>query len=778
MRCIKAKVYGIVQGVGFRPTVDIHAKKHNIRGSVCNKGPFVEIIAMASDEDIDNFLYDVEFNPPKRAVILKIDVEDINASEQYKEFSIIASKKVSGEIFVSPDIAICDECKNELYDKSNRRYLHPFINCTSCGPRLTILDGMPYDRIRTSMSEFPMCKECEFEYTHEQSRRYDAQPVCCNNCGPKVYILPKDAKLPVDVDSLDESLKDREAIIKVRRVIKDGGIAAIKGIGGFHLCCDATSDDAVRKLRRLKNRPAKPFAVMMRNIEAVLDKCVVNNEQRQILCGHQKPILILQKKENIDTNLSSYLAPDNPTLGVMLPYAPVQMLLFDYDDGVDMPDTLVMTSGNISGAPICRDDTDALMQIKDFCDVILSHNRLIRIRADDSVMDFLDDKPYMIRRSRGYAPLPFMSDIKSPDVLAVGGELKNSFCIGKGRLMYLSPYIGDMGDLRTIKALSESVNRMENLLEADPKIVACDMHPGYNTTMFAKELNLPIIEVQHHYAHILSCMAENEYYNKVIGISFDGTGYGTDKTIWGAEILISDLDGFIRAGHIKPFKQLGGDMSAKEGWRIAVSMIYSLYDKDKAKDIIKKLNLCDDDELKMQIMMYEKNINAITSTSGGRLFDAISAILGIRRISTFEGEASQTLTYRALQADKEPDMKADYSLIESLDNQVILNTDKLTDEIINRFLNGENKDTLAMLFHIRLSDMISKATKIISKREKIYTAALSGGVFQNKILTSMCKERLTKNNINVITHSMVPPNDGGIALGQALAAMRLLSKKE
>ena len=629
----RIRVYGIVQGVGFRPTVSRHAAERKVRGNVCNKGPYVEIYAQGPKEAVEGFLSDIRNRPPKRAAILKINVENVKNPESYAQFDIIESEKTKGEIFVSPDIAICEECKEEMFDPKNRRYLHPFINCTCCGPRLTILDSLPYDRERTSMKEFPMCPDCAEEYHDPKTRRYDAQPVCCNECGPEVYLIGRDER-------------GREAITYVRKTISEGGIAAIKGIGGFHLCCDASNEAAVSRLRLLKRRPMKPFAVMAKDLKAVTKACEMTEEQEKILDGHQKPILLLNKRKDAEI-LCPSVAPGNPKVGMMLPYAPVQLLLFQYDDGIEMPEFLVMTSGNTSGAPICRDDQEAEAELSGFCDCMLSHDRKIRIRADDSVMDFYEKKPYMIRRSRGYAPLPFM--VSTPyqgQVLAIGGELKNSFCIGVDNRFYPSPYVGDLEDLRTVKALRETIGRLETLLEVEPEIVCCDMHPRYNSVMVAEELGVPVLKVQHHYAHILSCMAENDCADQVIGVSFDGTGYGTDGTIWGGEILLSDRNGFERLGSVMPFLQPGGDTSSKEGWRIAVSLIYGLMgDREKAAEIIEKLELCTKQEANVQFTMADRRINTVISTSAGRLFDGVSAILGIRRKSTFEGEASMALEF-------------------------------------------------------------------------------------------------------------------------------------
>ena len=781
----KIRVYGIVQGVGFRPTVSRHAVKNDIHGSVCNKGPYVEIFAQGTKAQVDGFLEDLEKRPPKRAAILKINVEHLDNNPEFDGFEIIESEKTKGEIFVSPDIAICDECKEELYDPNNRRYLHPFINCTCCGPRLTILDALPYDRERTSMKEFPMCPECAEEYNNPESRRFDAQPVCCNDCGPEVYLIGRDER-------------GREAITYTRKVIASGGIAAIKGIGGFHLCCDATNETAVARLRELKRRPMKPFAIMARNMSAVRKECQVTEVQEEVLDGHQKPILLLERLDKADSQICPSVAPGNPKIGVMLPYAPVQLLIFDYDDGIQMPDYLVMTSGNTSGAPICRDDNDAIAELSHLCDCMLSHNRKIRIRADDSVMDYYKDKPYMIRRSRGYAPLPVM--VSAPwkgQVLAVGGELKNSFCIGVDGRFYLSPYVGDLEDLRTVNALRETIGRLETLLEVEPPVVVSDMHPRYNSTMIAEESGLSVIKVQHHYAHILSCMAENDCQEPVIGVSFDGTGYGMDGTIWGGEILLADYKAFQRFGCITPFLQIGGDASSREGWRIAVSMLYGqMKDRAAAMTMIEKLNLCSAQDAKVQMTMADRKINAVMSTSAGRLFDGVSAILGIRKASTFEGEASMALEFAAEAYEKKhqnavdlqnvmDEMRKQFPLAACIDNKesesteinkpeqvkAVLNTGALVKTIAEARLAGADTEKLAYFFHWILAEEIIAACQKARKESGRGTAALSGGVFQNQLLLKMVDEGLQKEGFKVLRHRLVPPNDGGIALGQAVYAM-------
>ena len=561
-------------------------------------------------------------------------------------------------------------------------------------------------------------------------------------------------------------------------MISDGKIVAIQGIGGFHLCCDATNEEAVQRLRTLKRRPAKPFAVMAKDEAVVKRECIVTPEQEAILTGHQKPILLLNKETG--GRLAPSIAPGNPKVGVMLPYAPVQLLIFQYDDGIKMPDILVMTSGNTSGAPICREDAEAVAELSHLCDAMLSHNRKIRIRADDTVMDFYKNEPYMIRRSRGYAPLPFMmsADWKG-QVLAVGGELKNTFCIGVDSRFYPSPYVGDLEDVRTVKALQETIHRFQTLLEVTPQAVVCDLHPKYNSTVVAEELGYPVLKVQHHYAHILSCMTENDCQEPVIGVAFDGTGYGTDGTVWGGEILLADYENFTRAGSIAPFLQIGGDISAKEGWRIAVSMIYGYTkDREQAWKMMENLGLCSEQESKVQFTMADRKLNAVVSTSVGRLFDAVSAILGFRRQSSFEGEASMALEFAAEAYEQKDHEQKQNEKIDPLvyeeDGHVILNTQLLVQRIVEAKLQGSDSDRLAYWFHKILAEQITAVcvdARNVSGRQK---AVLSGGVFQNRLLLRLTEERLTEEGFEVLRHRMVPPNDGGIAVGQAAYGMAQL----
>lgn len=849
----RVRLYGIVQGVGFRPAVSRRAREAGIRGTVANKGAYVEVMAQGKTAAVEGFISKIKNDPPVRASVIGTDVQEITDAPLYHDFSIVTSAESRGEIFISPDIAVCDECARELLDPANRRYLHPFINCTACGPRLTILDRLPYDRERTSMKKFPMCPACAAEYRNPASRRYDAQPVCCNACGPRVCLFEKSGK-----NIWKRTLEGGAAISRVREVVMRGGTAAVKGIGGFHLCCDATNEAAVMRLRKMKNRPAKPFAVMFRDAEAAEQACTITDEQMHILAGHQKPIVLLDRKETdgagaldhreentlrrTGTGLADAVAPGNPKVGAMLPYAPVQILLFHYPDGIRMTDALVMTSGNAGGAPICRDEDEALEELFPSADVILSNDRDIRIRCDDSVMDFYHGRPYMIRRSRGYSPLPVRISFEKKEhprcVLAVGGEIKNTFCVENGDLLYLSPYVGDLTDVRAAEAFRDAAQRFLLLLAAKPEAVISDTHPAYRSVRIAQEiaaeLCVPHLCVQHHYAHVLSCMAENDIPGPVLGVSFDGTGYGTDGSIWGGEILLADTRSFRRLASIMPFLQPGGDAGAKEGWRIAGAMIFGLF--DRPEDIMARLGICSGERARILTAQCRGRINTADSTSCGRLFDAAAAILGICLRSTYEGEAANRLMFAAegyarrkaardpaagrikagtdcrkaesagLFCGEKPD--ADGSVNETYPSvekggMIRIRTDLIIRELVMRKLDGEDTGFLAWLFHFRLACGIKEgvlrcressgpvprsdgaaagAGDAETGRRKIdfpggnagdggsvpRDICLTGGCFQNTLLLGMTETLLEDAGFRVFTHSLVPPNDGGISLGQAL----------
>jgi hydrogenase maturation protein HypF len=741
-----------VQGVGFRPFVKNLATGQNIRGSVCNKGPYVEIIAESGEPELAAFLRLLKQNAPARAAIMK--VEQFSEEPQGLDgFVILISGNDEGLSYVSPDIGICPDCMRELFDKTDRRYLHPFINCTACGPRLAILDSMPYDRERTSMAHFAMCGDCETEYTDSNDRRFHAQPVCCPQCGPKLYTLGTEI--------------GGDVIAAVREVIRQGGIAAVKGIGGFHLCCDARNGAAVARLRGLKKRPAKPFAVMAKNLPVATRECEIDSVEAGLLDSPMKPIVLLTKKAS--GLVCANAAPGNPKLGLMLPYAPVQLLLFDYPDGGAMTDCLVMTSGNASGAPICKDDETALSQLTPFCDIILSNDRAIRLRADDSVLTGYEGKPFMIRRSRGFAPLPFIAHRQAETpVFAAGGELKNAFCLASGDKLYLSPYVGDLTDLRSVAALDEARIRLSELLRITPRAAVCDLHPGYNSTAYTHSLGLPVLQVQHHFAHVAACMAENGLDGEMIGVAFDGTGYGTDGTVWGGEFLRVSFQGFERLGSLAPFPLQGGDLAAIQCWRPAVSLLNAACHGDtvRASKLALALGLCGETELSTVQAGLKNHVNCITSTSAGRLFDAVSALLAVKTVSTFEGEAAMALEFAVGEESAFP-----LETIVTAGKPFEIDIGSVIEYLVKERLAGAPAPLLAAQFHDAAAGMIAAGCKISRERTGLNRVALSGGCFQNLTLLALCEKKLQALGFEVYRHTQVPPNDGGIALGQAAIAI-------
>jgi hydrogenase maturation protein HypF len=608
--------------------------------------------------------------------------------------------------------------------------------------------------------------------------------VCCNDCGPSVYFLEKKD------DHFEKICADGDAITRTRKALIAGKIVAVKGIGGFHLYCDAFNEQAVAQLRRRKGRPAKPFAVMAASYEEAGKICDATGDfsgnasdrekytetVRSLLTGPKKPIVLMPKRES---TIALNVAPGNPTLGVMLPYAPLQLLLFSYPDGLDdqMPQVLVATSANRSGGVICRTEEDVEETLGNVCDGIISHDREILTRADDSVVDIFENEPYMIRRSRGYAPLPVTAD-HAGDVLAFGGELKNTFCIGKGNLMYPSSYIGDLSDLKSDKALEETVDRFLRMLDAKPSVIVCDKHPRYRSRALAEKYvkehgGTGLVGVQHHYAHVLSVMAENHYYDQVIGVAYDGTGYGDDGTIWGGEIFLCDIHGYERKASIAPFTFSGGDIASREGFRVALSMLFDKYSSDsEVCDIINSISLCDEKYVRPLRAMHDMGINSVQSTSCGRLFDAVSAVLGICRSQSFEGGASMGLEFAAERYLKKCELSRSFHIREnSSGGRSILPTDELFYRIVEERLNGRAAEELAYFFHEALASMTADAAVRLRDSSGCDTVALSGGCYQNRLLLRLTEDRLERYGFTVLRAHEIPPNDGGISLGQCMYGM-------
>jgi len=762
MKRYKITVSGRVQGVGFRPTVYRYALSEKLFGFVSNtaEGVFIEI--EGAEKSIKNFLRKLKLHPPQQSKITKIVVKKI-PPEFEKKFSIKKSTNRNGgktSLNISPDISICDDCLKELFDKNDRRYLYPFINCTNCGPRFTIIKDIPYDRKKTAMKEFKMCGSCQKEYETPSDRRFHAQPDACWYCGP-------DVKLVRSPKSKVRS-KGIKAIQKTVEFLRKGKIIAVKGIGGFHICCDATNDKAVKKLRHRKNRPDKPFAVMMPNIETIKKYCYVSEKEKNILLSPERPIVLLKKRLQI----SELIAPNNNYLGAMLPYTPLHYLL------VQKFDVLLMTSGNKQDEPICCDNDDAIKELSGICDYFLIHNRDILNRCDDSIVQVGNKKNLkVIRRSRGYVPNPITLPtfhFSLPTILATGAELKNTFCLTRGNEAYPSQYMGDLKDAKSYEFYREAIEKMKNLLKVAPKIIVHDLHPDYFSTQYAKELRtsdfgLRTIPVQHHHAHIASVCAEHKINSKVIGVAFDGTGYGTDGHIWGGEFLIVNGAGtFERKFHLKYVELPGGDRATDEIWRIGLS--YLSRTSARPEQVFGSEQVFAPNKCSVVKKMIEKKVNCPLTSSVGRLFDAVASIINLRQEITYEAQASVELEQLIDGRRKMEDESYEYELVKDE-----IDVKKMISGMVGDLKRKTSKNKISAKFHNTLAKIILVICKKLKKETKINKVALSGGVFQNSVLLEKSVELLKNADFEVLTNSQVPSNDGGISLGQAWVAFKLLT---
>ena len=752
MERFKIFIKGRVQGVGFRPTVYRYANQFNLSGFVCNtqKGVLIEIEGI--EENLKNFIEKIKKYPPPRADIKEIKIIPVKIKGE-KNFKIIKSKKdLKVEVEISPDIAVCKDCLKELFAKKDRRYLFPFINCTNCGPRFTIIKNVPYDRKNTTMNEFSMCEICQEEYENPLSRRFHAQPNCCFVCGPVLKLLDNKGNF------ICEGI---EAIKKTSKLLKNGKIVAIKGIGGYHLACDAFNKKVIRILRERKKRYEKPFALMAKDLETIKKYCYVSKSEEKILESWEAPIVLLKKKGEI---FPEEVAPGNNYLGFFLPYAPLHHLIFHFEKNLNV---LIMTSGNFSEDPIIYQDNSALKLLKNISDFFLTHNRKIYINCDDSVLRIFNKKIYFIRRSRGFVPSPIIIPYNSKKIIfAVGADLKNTFAFTKENKVFLSQHIGDIGTFLSYQAYKNSVNLFKNILEIEPEIVICDMHPDYFSSKISKELfpDLEKISVQHHHAHIASCMADNFSKNqKVIGVAFDGTGYGIDRNIWGGEFLICDYESFERRAHLKYFPLQGGEISIKEVWRIGAVYLYMVFGDTFLNlniDFVKKIEIRKWEIIKK---MVDKKINSPLNSSMGRLFDAVSSILNIREKISYEGQSAIELEMQ-IKNSKLPPYKYE---IKKEKNLYIIDPEMILFEIVEDLKRKLNVGEISYRFHITVVDIIKNVCKILREENKINKVALSGGVFQNIFLLEKVVEILKKEKFEVLIHKQVPPNDGGISLGQA-----------
>ncbi len=747
----KIKVYGIVQGVGFRPFIFRLANKLNLTGFVKNLSDCVYIEVQGKREKIENFLKELKNNPPPISEISNIKVKNISVIDE-TEFKILpSSKNTKISVHISPDIAICEDCVNELFNPSDRRYYFPFINCTNCGPRLTIIKDIPYDRVNTSMSKFKMCDKCKKEYENPYNRRFHAEPIACHECGPEILLVTGDSWLVVSNKRNERYVK--KIIDEVVKLLKKGKIIAIKGIGGFHLTCDATNYRAVEKLRNRKFRDEKPFALMVKDFSYIEEIAYLNNYEKKILKSPEAPILLLKKRKN--SIIAKNVAPELNYYGIMLPYTPLHYLILD-----KIP-YLIMTSANISDEPICIDNNEAKERLKDIADCFLLHNRDILVRCDDSVCACFNNERVIFRRSRGFSPKPIILNKKYDKVLSLGAHMKNTICILKDNYAFLSPHIGDLDTKLSRDFFIENINLMKRITDCNPEIVAVDLHPDYFSTQFAQMYfkEKKIIKIQHHHAHIVSCMAENNLDEQVIGVALDGTGYGIDGTIWGGEIFLCDCINFKRVFHIKNYNISGGERAIKEIFRIAFSFIFEIF-KDKSFDIIEKLKF-DISNIEIYKKMHENKINSFTTSSAGRMFDAVSAILGIKRKVSFDSQGAILL-----EAVSEKAKNFKIYPFEIEDN--CINLFPTVEAIVEDKIRKVSNDFIGKSFHITFVKAFIEAIKKVKKEYGIKKVVLSGGCFQNKIIFTLFKEMLEDQNFEVYSHSKVPPNDGGISLGQAV----------
>ncbi len=752
----KVTVRGVVQGVGFRPFVYRLAQEHNLKGWVRNTSGSVEIEVEGDKATLNNFLTDLRGKVPPVAHIEEIDAS-FYPLKGYTEFQILKSLSQEGKYqLVSPDIATCEDCKREILCLTDRRFSYPFTNCTNCGPRFTIIEDIPYDRPKTTMHKFKMCPECQQEYDDPLDRRFHAQPNACSKCGPSLEL----------VDGNGNPVECTDVIKEASRLLKAGKILALKGLGGFQLACDATNNEAVNLLRSRKRRPSKPLAVMVATLKDVEKHCLVSSEEKRLLESPECPIVLLRWKRS-SSNICSAIAPNLKYLGVMLPYTPLHHLLLRE---VELP--LVMTSGNLSEEPIAKDNNEALIRLGGIADYFLFHNRGIFARYDDSVY-MVEDKPQAVRRARGYAPYPIFLPFRSKQILACGAELKNTFCLTKDDHAFLSQHIGDMENEETLEHFENTVELYKKLFRTEPEIIAYDMHPEYLSTKYAlqagSERGLSLIPVQHHHAHIASCLVENEVDGPVIGVAFDGTGYGTDGTIWGGEFLLADWRSFRRVGHLEYVPLPGGEASIKKPYRMALSYLYTLLGEGFSLEGLpfSKLNPTELDIIKQQL---KRKINSPLTSSAGRLFDAVSALVGVRDEIDYEAQAAIELEMLAPNEVDGLELKAyPFSIIEHQGVKVV-KLGELFSMIVQDVKNQVPVSIISLKFHNTVAQIIAMMCKLIARESGITQVALSGGVFQNRLLLKLTTTTLQREDFRVLTHHLVPCNDGGISLGQAVIA--------
>ncbi|NOX35694.1 MAG: carbamoyltransferase HypF [Deltaproteobacteria bacterium] len=761
-------ISGVVQGVGFRPFLFALAKKYHLKGEVSNTASGVLVIVEGMIENIEGFTNDIYHKSPLLSSVTGIDTTDTG----YHNFSLFKIVKSSASktrtALISPDVSICRDCLAEMKDPHDRRYEYPFINCTNCGPRYTIIEDIPYDRPKTSMKRFKMCAACKSEYKDPLNRRFHAQPNACPECGPMVFLTDNKG------NRIDSGSK--EAISLAALYLSQGKIVGVKGLGGFHLACDASNNDAVKYLRQKKERPHKPFALMAESVRVLSRHVHVSPDEKQLMESYHRPVVLLEKKNSRDDGIQGLardVAPFNNCLGIMLPYTPLHYLLLEKG-----PEVLVMTSGNRAGEPISIDNEDALDAFSNIADYFLLHNRDIYFRADDSIARVMAGRQRFIRRSRGYAPLPVFLNKKMPEVLGCGAGLKNTICLTRNNYAFLSQHIGDLENVKAYGFYHNTIDHLKQILDIKPCIVAHDMHPGYMSTDYAKEKkNVKKIAVQHHHAHAVACMAENDLDEEVIAVTLDGTGFGTDGHIWGGEILLSTQKGFKRKAHLSYIKMPGGDAAVLEPWRMAASILYQAFGDDILSLDIPYIKAMDKEKLIFLCRMMGKNINSPLTSSAGRLFDAMASLVCIRHEISHESQAAMEL-----EAVADKNMIEDVPLSNVYDFIIVPsdtgNKDKVFKidmmpcilQVVMDLKMKKPAGQISSKFHNTMVLAFAKATAKVSRMTGIRKAVLSGGVFNNEYILNSMIRTLEENNLKVYTHTKVPTGDGGISLGQAVVA--------
>jgi hydrogenase maturation protein HypF len=754
----RLKITGVVQGVGFRPFVYRLARLHRLSGWVCNTSAGVEILVEGPAEALEQFAQQLSSQAPDLARVESVEALEIEP-EGHSSFTILESRpQAFTEALIPADVATCDACFTEIQDPSDRRYHYPFTNCTDCGPRFTIIRQVPYDRGHTTMTVFQMCAACRSEYVNPENRRFHAEPIACPHCGPQVWL-----------EGPGRERLTRDALAAAANLLHEGKIVAVKGLGGFHLAADARREETVADLRRRKGRVAKPFAVMVRDLAEAERLCHLGEAERQALLSRERPVVLALKRP--DCPLSEQAAPGNRHLGLLLPYTPMHQLLL-----AQAPAALVMTSGNLSEEPLVFTNEEARTRLAGLADAFLMHNRDIQVPCDDSVVRPLrPDKAIPLRRARGFVPNPIYLPVHSRPILGVGGEQKNTFCLSWGNTAILSQHIGDLDTVETFEYFSQAVQHFKALCRKDPQVVAHDLHPLYLSTRYAQGLpGVNLVGVQHHHAHIAACLAENQSREQCLGLALDGTGYGPDGTIWGGEILLADLAGFIRAGHLAPVRLPGGEAAVRDPQRMAVSYLYQVYGEDAFIALAKELHL-DYPPLERRILYRQlaSGIHSPMTTSAGRLFDAVAAALNICRSRTYEGQAAIELEMAA-----DPEEEGFYPAPLSQEKDfLILDTLTIFRRVIEEYRQGHGPDKIAARFHNSLVRLLTAACELVRDQTRLETVALSGGVFQNGLIFARLTEALEKRGFRLLTHQLTPPNDGCISLGQAAVAAARLERR-